>query len=386
MLDGLMDPIYLDSNATTRPAPEVVRAMADMLEHDWANPSSAHRLGQRARAKLDEAREQVATLINCAPSELFFTGCGTEAINTAIRGLLLARQPRRRIVTSQVEHSATREMCQQLARDGYEIVELGVNDQGEIDLMHFMDIVDDQCALVTLMWANNETGVIWPVEGMAEYCRKQKVPIHVDATQAVGKIPVDVAKAQVDCASFAAHKFHGPKGVGALYTRKGVRLRPWLIGGPQERGRRGGTENTAGIVGMGAAAKVASDSLAQMPRVKQLRDGFESRLLSTIPQTAINGGLTARLPNTSNVGFAALSAEAILLSLSEKGVCASAGAACSSGSLEPSHVLKAMNVNHRYAHGAIRFSLSRYTTQEEVDHTLAVLGPIIQKLRSVMPV
>ena len=378
--------IYLDSNATTRPAPEVVRAMADMLENDWANPSSAHRLGQRARAKLDHAREQVAAVVHCAASELFFTGCGTEAINTAIRGLVAARQPRKRIVTSQVEHSAVRELCQQLARDGYEVIEIGVNQAGEIDLTHLFDIVDDQCALLTLMWANNETGVIWPVEEIAQHCKLHKVPLHLDATQAVGKIPVDVAALGVDAASFAGHKFHGPKGVGALYTRRGVRLRPWLIGGPQERGRRGGTENTSGIVGMGAAAEVAMNTLDQMTRVKTLRDQFEERLLKEIPETAVNSATTLRLPNTSNVGFAALSAEAILLSLSEKGVCASAGAACSSGSLEPSHVLKAMHVDHRYAHGAIRFSLSRYTTQAEIDQTISVLGPIIAKLRSVMPV
>ncbi len=381
-----MDMIYLDSNATTRPAPEVVRAMADMLEHDWANPSSAHRLGQRARAKLDEAREQVASLVHCAPGELFFTGCGTEAINTAIRGLLLARTPRRRIVTSTVEHSATRELCQQLARDGYEIVEIGVDEQGELDLVHFQDIVDDQCALVSLMWANNETGVVWPVETLSAHCRSKKVPLHMDATQAVGKIPVDVTSLGIDAASFAGHKFHGPKGVGALFTRKGIRLKPWLIGGPQERGRRGGTENTAGIVGMGAAAKVAQATLQQMVKVETMRDDFEERLLRNVPDTQIHAGRATRLPNTSNVGFAALSAEAILLSLSEKGICASAGAACSSGSLEASHVLQAMRVDHRHAHGAIRFSLSRYTTQDELEHTLSTLPAIIGKLRQVMPV
>jgi cysteine desulfurase len=381
-----MELTYLDNNATTRPAPEVVQAMLVYLTERYGNPSSVHRFGQLARQGIDEARAQVAALIRCADSELTFTGGGTEAINTVVRGLLAGRTPRKRIVTSTVEHSATRELCQQLAREGAEIVEVAVDRDGLLDLAHLKDAVTEETALVTLLWANNETGVLFPVQKVAELCKSRRVPFHCDGTQAVGKLPVDVKGLGVDAMSFAAHKFHGPKGVGAIYARRGLRVRPLLIGGPQETGRRGGTENVPGIVGMGNAAELAAVALQQMPRVAALRDRLERGILERIEGSAVNGSTAHRLPNTTNIGFPRLEAEAILLLLSEQGVCASAGAACSSGSLEPSHVLKAMRVDERLAHGAIRFSLSRYTTDAEVDGTLGVLPGVIRRLQAVLPV
>lgn len=381
-----MDVIYLDNNATTKPAPEVVAAMLPYLTEFYGNPSSVHRFGQRARQGIDEARGQVASLLGCADTELLFTGGGTEAVNTALRGLLAARAPRKRIVTTTVEHSATRELCQQLAKEGAEVIEVAVDQQGALDLDRLVDAITDDAALVTIMWANNETGVLFPVKQIADLCRAKRVPFHCDATQAVGKIPVNVAELGFDAMSFASHKFHGPKGVGGLFVRRGLRFRPLMIGGPQERGRRGGTENVPGLIGMGKAAELADAALAQMTRVAQLRDRLEREILAGIEGAHVNGRTDQRLPNTTNIGFARLEAEAILLLLSEQGVCASAGAACSSGSLEPSHVLRAMRIDERIAHGTVRFSFSRFTTDAEIDRALNVLPPVIERLRAVLPV
>jgi cysteine desulfurase len=381
-----MDVVYLDNNATTKPAPEVVAAMLPYLTDWYGNPSSVHRFGQRARQGLDEARAQVAGLVGCADAELMFTGGGTEAVNTAVRGLLAARAPRKRIVTTTVEHSATRELCAQLAKEGAELVELPVDSTGALDLDRLAAAVTDDTALVTTLWANNETGVLFPIDRIAAICKSRRVPYHCDGTQAVGKIPVNVAELGVDAMSFASHKFHGPKGVGALFARRGLRVRPLLIGGPQERARRGGTENVPGIIGMGQAAELARAALSEMARVARQRDRLEREILARIPDTHVNGRTDARLPNTTNIGFTRLEAEAILLLLSEQGVCASAGAACSSGSLEPSHVLRAMHIDPKIAHGAIRFSLSRYTTDAELDRAMEVLPRVIDRLRAVLPV
>ena len=381
-----MDLVYLDNNATTRPAPEAVAQMLPYLGDLYGNPSSVHRFGQRSRQAVDEARSRIASLIHCSDAELLFTSGGTESINTAIRGILAARSPRKRIVTTTVEHSATRELCQQLAKEGFEIVEIPVDSSGALDLERFEGALTDDTALATVMWANNETGVLFPIDRIANLCRPRKIPFHCDGTQAVGKIPVDVAAMPIDAMSFASHKFHGPKGVGGLFVRRGLRFRPLMIGGPQERSRRGGTENVPGIVGMGRAAELALAALGEMPRVAARRDRFEEAVLSTIPDTHVNGDAAARLPNTTNIGFARLEAEAILLLLSEKGICASAGAACSSGSLEPSHVLLAMKIDPKIAHGAVRFSLSRYTTDAEVARALEILPQVIERLRAVLPV
>ncbi len=398
-----MSPIYLDNNATTQPALEVVEAMLPFLIEWYGNPSSVHRFGQRSRQAIDEARSQIASLIGCSDTELIFTGGGTESINTAIRGLLAARSPRMRIVTSTVEHSATRELCAQLAKEGAEIIEIDVNSTGALDLDRLAAELTDDTALVTLLWANNETGVLFPIDQIAPLCKSKRIPFHCDGTQAVGKIPVSVTQLGLDAMSFASHKFHGPKGVASLFLRKGLRIRPLIIGGPQERDRRGGTENVPGIVGMGAAAELARKWFMQstmengtptevVPWVSspndlmQKRNRLEQSILNIIPHTHINGCTDARLPNTTNIAFSQLEAEAILLLLSEQNICASAGAACSSGSLEPSHVLKAMKIDPKLAHGAIRFSLSRYTTDDEIDRTLEVLPAVINRLRAVLPV
>jgi cysteine desulfurase len=379
--------IYLDNNATTLPAPEVVTAMVPYFTEFYGNASSVHRFGQRARHAIDIARGQIAKLVGCAETELMFTGGGTEAINTAIRGILATRAPRKRIITSTVEHSATRSVCEQLVRDGLaEVVEVPVDHVGNLDLDALRAAAMADPALISIMWANNETGVIFPVDQVATICQAAKAPFHCDATQAIGKMPTDFRAIGMDAASFAAHKFHGPKGIGALYTRRGLRFRPLVLGGPQERGRRGGTENVPAIVGFGQAAELAGQCLDQMSRVAALRDALENGVLQRIDNTFVNGDVTRRLANTTNISFARLEAEAILLLLSEQQICASAGAACSSGSLEPSHVLRAMHVSDIIGHGAVRFSLSRYTTQEEIDQTLAVLPPIIQRLRAVLPV
>jgi cysteine desulfurase len=381
-----MDLVYLDNNATTRPALEVLQAMLPYLTEWYGNPSSVHRFGQRARQAIDDARAQVAAAIGCSDSEIFFTGGGTEAINTAIRGMLAAGAPRKRIIISTVEHSATRELCAQLAKEGAEIIKIPVDQDGTLDLNALRDAANEQTALVSMMWANNETGVLFPVAEIAAICRAARVPFHCDGTQAVGKIPVNVMDAEIDAMSCAAHKFHGPKGVAAIYLRRGARMRPLVIGGPQERNRRGGTENVPGIVGMGKAAELVTSHLPEMQNVSRLRDRLEAGILSCIDESAVNGRIDQRVPNTTNIGFARLEAEAILLLLSEQGICASAGAACSSGSLEPSPILKAMHIDERIAHGAVRFSLSRYTTSQEIDRVLQVLPGVIAKLRSVLPV
>lgn len=377
---------YLDNNATTMPAPEVVAEMNKYLTEIWANPSSAHRFGQMARRGVDVARHQLGELVHVDANDIWFAGGGTEIVNTHIRSLLAARAPRKKIVTSTVEHSATRELAMQLEREGYEVVRVDVDRNGELDIVQLIDKVDDETALVSMMWANNETGVILPIEQIVAICHGAGVPFHTDATQAIGKIDVNFAAAGVDCATFASHKFHGPKGIGIGYVRKGLRIKPLVLGGPQERNRRGGTENVPGIVGAGKAAELAKASLGEMTRVRAMRDRFENAVLSTIQDAHVNGHRQHRTPNTANIGFARLQSEAILLLLSEQGICASAGAACSSGSLEPSHVMRAMKVPDIIAHGAIRFSLSRYTTDEDVDHCLSVLPGVINKLRAVLPV
>ena len=382
-----MDLVYLDNNATTRTDPAVVEAMLPFLIENYGNPSSVHRLGQAARAAVDEARDRVAKLVGCRDRELTFTGGGTEASNFALRGLFSLRNKnaeRPRVVMTAVEHAATRETVQALT--GAEVVEVPVDDDGLVDPVAFAEALDDRTAFATAIWANNETGVVIDIAAVAAVCREKNVPFHCDATHAVGKLPVDLSDLGVDTATLAAHKFHGPKGVGVLYQRRGVRLPALVTGGPQERDRRGGTENVAGIVGTGVAATLAGEHLAAMPRVGELRDELERRLIDACGDVRINGSVAHRLPNTTNLGFARVQAEAILLMLSEQGVCASAGAACSSGSLEPSHVLTAMRVPEVHAHGSVRFSLSRLTTRDEIERACAVVPQVVERLGAVMPV
>ena len=384
--------IYLDNNATTMVDPLVRAAMLPFLAEHYGNPSSTHRFGQESRQAVEEARVRMAGLIGCDAREIVFTSGGTESDNAAIMGLLAARAPRKVIVISAVEHSAVREPVAGLTKLGFMVERIGVRADGALaldQLEEFLGRRAGDIALASIMWANNETGVIFNVHAIAGLCRKHAVPLHVDGVQAVGKIPVRVREAGMDLMSVSAHKFHGPKGMGALYVRRGVRWQPWVRGGPQERDRRGGTENVAGIAGMGAAAELAAGALADgltSPRIAALRDRLQQGLLERVPEAHLIGGPESRAPNTANIGFAGLEAEAILLLLSEREICASAGAACSSGSLEPSPVLRAMGVEDRIGHGAVRWSLSRFTTEAEIDTVLEVVPGIIAHLRATLPV
>lgn len=381
--------LYLDNNATTRPADEVVEAMNAALRENWANPSSVHRQGQTARQKLELARESVCRLIGCRDRDLTFTSGGTEAANLAILGSLESLPKRNVLVTTKLEHVAVRELADRMEKKGVEVLWLASQPDGVIEEDSLEAILHDRAddiALVSVQWVNNETGVIQPVERFGAMCREKGVRFHTDATQRVGKLPVNVADLPVDLLSFAAHKFHGPKGVGGLYAGRGVRLTPQTIGGPQERERRGGTENTPGILGFGVAADLARTWLEtdERERLASLRDEFEKTICSRCEETTINSFEAPRIWNTTNIAFHRLEAEAILMLLSERGVCASAGAACSSGSLDPSPVLLAMGIPPEAAHGSVRFSISRETTQEELDQVTDIVPEVIGKLRKSM--
>jgi cysteine desulfurase len=384
--------VYLDNNATTPLDPAVLEVMLPFLRAQYGNPSSTHRFGQEARRALEEARHRLSAFLGCDARELIFTSGGTESDNAAIHGLLAARAPRNIILTSSVEHSAVREPLAQLARSGYLIVPIPVSQDGQLDMPALQEALAThaaQVALATIMWVNNETGTFFDIQAVGELCRKNGVPFHVDAVQAVGKIPFAVHDLPIDALSVSGHKFHGPKGTGALYLRRGVRWRPWQRGGPQERDRRGGTENVPGIVGMGKAADLAAAALRDpdvAAGMARRRDRLQSEILARIPDSHVIGIHGPRVHNTANIAFAGLEAEAILLLLSEHDLCASAGAACSSGSLEPSPVLRAMGIPDRIAHGAIRFSLSRMTTDHDIDSALQILPPIIDRLRATLPV
>lgn len=374
--------IYLDNNATTQPDPRVVEAMRPYLAEQYANPSSLHQFGQQARHAIDVAREQVAALIGARPRQIVFTSGGTEANALAIRGVASASPDKRHIVTTSVEHECVRGACAQLEQEGCRVTVVGVDRLGHLDLAALDAAIAPDTALLSIMHANNETGVLFPIEAVSEIARRHKVPLHVDAAQTVGKVPVSVDALGVDLLTIAPHKFHGPKGVGALYVRRGVHLRPQLVGGHQEHDRRAGTENVAGIVGFGVAAELATQHLPdERDRVRALRDRLEAGILERVPYARPLGDRDQRIPNTTCIGFESLEAEAILIVLSHQEICASSGAACSSGSLEPSHVLEAMGVDKAVAHGGVRFSLSRFNTQEEIDRVLDVLPGLLERLR-----
>ncbi len=381
-----MPPIYLDNNATTRPADAVVAAMTRVLREHWANPSSAHRVGQAARRELELARSSVAELICCQERELVFVSGGTEAANLAVRGALGAQPNRRVLVTSRLEHSAVRELAEALASQGVEVLWLGNDDRGLVDVEGLRALLEERASeigLVSVMWVNNETGVIQAVEALGALCRQFGVRFHTDATQAVGKTVIDVGRLPIDLLSFAAHKFHGPQGIGALYVRRGVRIQPQVVGGPQERRRRGGTENVASVVGFGVAAQRAAGWLADGGPVALAghRDAMERGIVDRLANTVINGLEAPRIEGTSNIAFLGLEAESILLMLSERGVCASAGAACSSGSMDPSPVLRAMGLSPEAYHGSIRFGLSRDTTDDEIDRAVGIIVEVVTRLR-----
>lgn len=378
--------VYLDNNATTMVDPEVLDAMLPFLKERYGNPSSMHDFGGDVAKDVELARMRVAELLGAENDyEIVFTGCGTESDNFAILGTLAYFRDRRHIITSKVEHPAVLNLYRKLEREGYRASYVPVDRDGNLDMEFLRKSFDDDTAIVSIMHANNETGVIFPVEEIGALCRERGVPFHVDGVQAAGKIPIDVKKIQCDLYSISGHKFHAPKGMGALYIRRGTRIRPLMYGGHQERGRRPGTENVPGIVAMGKAAELALRHLPDEERVRAQRDRLESAILSRFSNVQLNGAKDARVPNTTNVGFEYIEGEAILLYLNEKGIAASSGSACSSGSLEPSHVLRAMGVPFTAAHGSIRFSLSRFTTNEEIDYTVSVLPEIIERLLEISP-
>jgi cysteine desulfurase len=381
-----MKTIYLDNNATTQVAPQVIDAMLPFLRDYWGNPSSMHAFGGRVRKHIDGARRQVAQLIGAEEEEIIFTSCGTESDNAAILSALRADPKRRHIVTTRVEHPAVLNLCQHLEKEGHHVTWLGVDSRGRLDIDEVRVAIRDCTGVVSVMYANNETGVIFPVEEVGRIAKEAGCLFHVDAVQAVGKIPIDMRRSAIDYFSLSGHKLHAPKGVGALYVRKGTKFSPHIIGGHQELGRRGGTENVASIIGLGAACELAAKRIQEEDtRVRKLRDRLEDALLRKAPDARLNGDKMLRLPNTGNISFEYVEGEAILLRLNELGICASSGSACTSGSLEPSHVLRAMGVPYTAAHGSVRFSLSVYNTDDEVDFVIEHVPPIIEELRSISP-
>ena len=375
--------IYLDNNATTQVAPEVFDAMEPWLRGGYGNPSSAYRLGREAAAALAEARDRVAALAGCQSGEILFTSCGTESINTAIQSALALDPDKRHIVTSAVEHSATIKLCEYLARRGYEITWLPVDSDGHLDMAELEASIRPDTAIVSLLWANNETGVLFPVEEIAALTQKKKTLLHIDAVQAFGKLPLVLEGMGAQFVSFSGHKIYAPKGVGGLYVSRRVKFTP-LLRGSQEEGRRGGTQNVASIVGFGKSAELAASHLARGVD-STLRDRLESSLLDSIPGASVNGDTVHRLPNTTNISFEGVESEGALILLDEKGLCCSAGSACTSGSVNPSHVLKAMGLSNDRARASLRFSVGRFTTASDIDRASEVIPAVVAKLRSLSP-
>jgi cysteine desulfurase len=381
-----MKTIYFDNNATTKVAEEVLEEMTPLFSELYGNPSSMHTFGGQIGRRIRRAREQVAALLGCDPTEIVFTGGGTESDNTAIKGALAAQPHKRKVVTTRVEHPAVLTVCRDLKNHGYTVVELSVDRQGRLDLAELEEQLDEDTALATIMYANNETGTVFPIDHISQLVANEGAVFHTDAVQAVGKMPLKLSQSNIDLLSLSGHKLHAPKGVGILYVRKGTRLSPFMLGGHQEAGRRAGTENVPGIVGLGKACELAAANLEEEnSRVKYLRDKLENAIVEKCPDCRLNGDTGNRLPNTCNISFEYIEGEAILLMLDKYGICASSGSACTSGSLEPSHVLRAMGVPFTAAHGSIRFSLSRYNTEEEVDYTIEKLPAIIEQLRQLSP-
>jgi cysteine desulfurase len=381
-----MKPIYMDNNATTQVAPEVRDEMLPYFTEFYGNPSSMHNFGGKVGLKIRTAREQVADLLGVKAEEIIFTSCGTESDSTAIYAAIQSNPSKRHIITSRVEHPAVKNVFEHLAKKDYRVTYVPVDNKGQLDLDFLYGSLSDDTALISLMWANNETGVIFPVEEISHKAKERGIVFHTDAVQAVGKVPINLSQSDIDMLSLSGHKLHAPKGVGVLYVRKGTKFSPYLLGGHQEKGRRAGTENTASIIGLGKACELAKNHIQkENTRVKKLRDKLEQELLARIPNAMVNGDTINRLPNTTSVAFEFVEGESILLMMDQFNICASSGSACTSGSLEPSHVLRAMGVPFTAAHGSIRFSLSIYNTEEEVDFIISKLPDIIERLRGMSP-
>ena len=382
-----MDPIYLDNNATTRVDPLAVQAMLPFFTEHFGNASSIHAFGSRVGQALKLARQQLQTLLGAEhDTEIIFTSCGTESDSTAIISALRAQPERNTVITTVVEHPAILSLCDWLEKEGYIVHKLKVDKKGRLDLDEYKSLLHDGVAIVSVMWANNETGTLFPVEKMAELAAARGIMFHTDAVQAVGKIPMSLKDTKIDMLSLSGHKLHAPKGIGVLYLRRGCRFRPLLRGGHQERGRRAGTENSPSIIALGKAAELALAHLEfENTEIKRLRDKLEKAILAQVTHAFVTGDASNRLPNTCNIAFEYVEGEAILLLLNKMGIAASSGSACTSGSLEPSHVMRAMSIPYTAAHGTIRFSLSRYTTEAEIDRVIAAVPPIIAQLRKLSP-
>lgn len=382
-----MTPIYLDNNATTACDPAVVAAMLPFFTEQFGNASSIHSFGNQVGLAIKAARSQIQALLGAEhDSEIIFTSGGTESDNTAILSALRAQPERKTIITTKVEHPAVLALCDRLEKDDYVVHKLGVDNRGRLDLDEYKSLLNDRVAIVSVMWANNETGTIFPVEEMAEIAHARGIQFHTDAVQAVGKIPIDLKRSKIDMLSLSGHKLHGPKGIGVLYLRRGTRYRALLHGGQQERARRPGTENSPAIIGLGKAAELVMQHFStENQEVRYLRDKLEKGILAKVPRAFPTGDLNNRLPNTSSIAFEFVEGEGILLLLNKLGIAASSGSACTSGSLEPSHVMRAMGIPYTAAHGTIRFSLSRYNTLAEVERVIEEVPPIIAQLRKISP-
>lgn len=384
----MMKEIYLDNNATTRCAPQVVEAMLPYFSEKYGNASSMHNFGGENRHAIEAARAQVAALLNAAyADEIIFTSCATESNDSVLFSAAEAFPDKKHIITTAVEHPAILEPCRVLESRGWRVDYIRVDENGRLDIEELKSLIDDKTSLVSVMWANNETGTIFPIKEVAEIAHAHGALFHTDAVQAAGKIPLDVQAAGVDFLSISAHKFHGPKGIGALYVRRGARFVPYLIGGHQEKHRRAGTENVPYIIGIGKAAELAQKRLADgsAARIAALRDRLEEGILSAVADVKVNGDTQHRVPNTTNISFGYIEGESILMYLNDFNICASSGSACTSGSLEPSHVLRAMKVPFQFAHGSIRFSLSEETTDGDIEKVLKEIPPIIERLRKISP-
>jgi len=385
--------IYLDNNATTAVDAEVFEAMRPFFCERYGNPSSIHRFGGSVAAEIEDARRKVADLLGSGfrdsegnAAEIVFTSCGSEGDNAAINAALTARSGRNKIVTSIVEHPGVLAYCKELSHHGFEIEYIPVDERGRLDLAYAERAIDDSTAVVSVMWANNETGTIFPVETMAKMAHAKGALFHTDAVQAVGKLPINLNASEIDFLTLSGHKLHAPKGVGALYVRRGTRFKPLIFGGHQEKGRRGGTENVTSVIGLGKACELAQRNLAiESVQLSRLRDRLEAGVRERITHIRINGDLANRLPNTSSISFEYIEGESILMLLDMLNICASSGSACTTGSLEPSHVLRAMNLPYTAAHGTVRFSLSKYNTADEIDFVVESLPAVIERLRSISP-
>ena len=378
--------IYADNNATTKVDPEVFEAMRPFLTDFYGNPSSIYKFGGQVAAPMEQARGQVASLLGAEAEEIIFTSCGTESDSAAIFSALNICPKKKKIVISKVEHPAILNLGKFFKEKGYKIAEVPVDRNARIDMKRLEEMIDDDTAIVSVMWANNETGNIYPVEQIAKIAHAKGAMFHTDAVQAAGKVPINLKNSKIDMLSISGHKIHAPKGIGALFVRKNVRFKPFLIGGHQEFGKRAGTENVASIIALGKACELAEKFMdLENTKVKELRDYLENKILKAIPKTKVNGDIKNRVPNTTNIGFDYIEGESILLLLDRAGIAASSGSACTTGSLEPSHVLRAMGVPYTSAHGSVRLSLSRFNTKEEMDHIIKTLIPTIARLREISP-